>query len=56
MPEQVMNKMAYETKAFPNSADAIDKYIKVGITGVGFPTFFLFFRPHSRFVLNVGVK
>jgi hypothetical protein len=56
MVEQVKNKMTYETKAFPNCADAFEKCVKGGIAGIVFPTFFLFFRPHSHFVLNVGVK
>jgi hypothetical protein len=56
MIEQGKNDMPYETKAFPDSAEAFEEYIKRSIAGVVFPTFSLFFRPHSRFVLNVGVK
>jgi hypothetical protein len=56
MIEQGKNDMSYKTKAFPDSAEAFEEYIKRSIAGVVFPTFSLFFRPHSRFVLNVGVK
>jgi hypothetical protein len=56
MLEPGKNDMSYKTKAFPNSAEAFEKYIKRGIAGVVFPTSFLFFRLHSRLVMGVNVK
>lgn len=56
MFEPAKDDMPNKTKAFPYGAKAFEENIKGAITCIVFPAFFLFFRPHSRFVLNVGVK
>jgi hypothetical protein len=54
MLEPGNNDMPNKTKAFPYSAEAFEKYIKGGIAGIVFPTFFLLFRPH--FLCASGVQ
>jgi hypothetical protein len=50
------DEMSNITKAFPDGAEAFEKYIKRGIACVVFPALFWFFRPHCRCVLKVTVK